>query len=197
MIFSRLERKVRKGLRVFSCPFRREVVRNRCSARQTGHVCGNIQRQRKPLRGDSELWALISSIVHSRSPVAKRVALLRSNASQNSCPSCRLLDGAELAGYSPMMKGIVRVRTTCLRNAVNAVVMFSPSSSKTMSLCRFRLSSMRNVVVMDFSCNAFSSLWRILYNVLLGSVNERFEGISTLFPYFHNSIISHSPGRAA
>ena len=35
-----------------------------------------------------------------------------------------------------MMKGMVRVRTTCLRNTVKALVILRPSSSKTLSQSR-------------------------------------------------------------
>ena len=71
-----------------------------------------------------------------------------------------------------MMNGIVRVRTTCLRNAVYAVVMFNPRSSKTMSHYRFRSSSMRNVVVMDVSRNAFASPLHVLYHILEKTVKR-------------------------
>ena len=113
----------------------------------------------------SAISALISSIVHSRSPLANRSALPRSNISQNCRPSNLRDSDAPDAGYSPMMNGMVRVRTTCLRKTVRALVMVRPSSRKTSSQSRLRSSSIRNVVVMHVSLMSSECLWRVLYQI--------------------------------
>ena len=101
---------------------------------------------------DSSISALISSIVHARSPFEKRSALPRSNDAHASCPALLAAWGWTCA---PIMNGMDRVRTTCLRNAVNAFVIVSPSSSKTSSHCFFSRSSIRNVVVIYVSMQSF------------------------------------------
>lgn len=111
----------------------------------------------------SAISALISSIVHSRSPLANRSALPRSNISQNCRPSNLRGSDAPDAGYSPMMNGMMRVRTTCLRKTVRALVMVRPSSRKTSSQSRLRSSSIRNVVVLHVSLMSCECVWRVLY----------------------------------
>ena len=63
----------------------------------------------------SLISAQISSIDHSRSPFANRSLLPFSKVDQAFRPSIAHWESA------PMMKGIERVRTTCLRNTVSAV----------------------------------------------------------------------------
>ena len=115
----------------------------------------------------SAISALISSIVHSRPPLENRSALPRSNVSQNRRPSILCDSGAAVGAHSPIMNGIVRVRTTWRRNTVRALVMVRPSSSKISSQLRLRSSSIRSVVVMYVSLVSNECQRQVLYHITL------------------------------
>ena len=112
----------------------------------------------------ASISALISSNVHSRSPLAMRLFLLRSRISHARRPSRMRLCGMNGDWRSPITNGIVRVRTTCFKNTVSAFVIVSPSSSRTSSHWRLRSSSMRSVVVMYVSLKSICCQWRVLYH---------------------------------
>lgn len=113
----------------------------------------------------ASISALISSNVHSRSPLAMRLFLLRSRISHARRPSRMRLCGMNGDLRSPITNGIVRVLTTCFKNTVSAFVIVSPSSSRTSSHWRLRSSSMRSVVVMYVSLKSICCQLQVLYHM--------------------------------